>query len=37
MVVLIQEGYLAKLMRAQKAYPKFLTAMLRDDSGEDSS
>ena len=37
MAALIKFGYLQNLMKAKGAYPKFLTAMLRDDQGEDSS
>lgn len=43
MVALIQEGYLRNLMKANKSfssnlsYPKFLTAMLSDEAGDDSS
>ena len=37
MAALLKSRYLQGLMRAQKAYPKFLTAMLRDDYGEESS
>ena len=35
MAVLIEDGYLRELMRNQEMYPKFLTAMLRDDVGDD--
>lgn len=35
MAALIKSGYLQNLMKVSKTYPKFLTAMLRDDSGED--
>ena len=37
MVALIESGYLKNLLKAQKTYPKFLTAMLRDDSNDDNS
>ena len=37
MAALIKFGYLQGLMKAQSAYPKFLTAMLRDDPGEDQT
>ena len=38
MVALIQYNYLQNLMKNQKAaYPKFLTAMLKDDYGDDSA
>ena len=37
MAALIKSRYLQGLMRAQKAYPKFLTAMLRDDYGDEPS
>ena len=36
MVALIESGYLKNLLKAQKTYPKFLTAMLRDDFSEDN-
>lgn len=37
MVALIESGYLKNLMKSQRAYPKFLTAMLKDEAGDDSS
>ena len=35
MVALVQYEYLRKLMNTQRMYPKFLTAMLRDDYMEE--
>lgn len=37
MVALVQYEYLRKLMNTHRMYPKFLTAMLRDDYMEEQS